>query len=601
MEKKNKGKLKIFFGYSAGVGKTYAMLEAAQLLKKQQVDVVVGYYEKHQRPETEKLLKGLEIIPNKKIEYKNNLYEEFDIDKAIARKPAIILVDELAHTNINGSRNNKRYLDVLELLDLGIDVYTTMNVQHLESVNDIVTNKTLSNVRETVPDYIFDNADEVELVDIDPKDLLERLKSGKIYNKERITTALENFFTIKNLNILREMSLRQSADKILKFENKNIESNEEVVVLITPSLSSQKNIREASRMAELKHTTFTAIYVEKEISDKPNEQMKNHMDLVEKLGGKLMILYGDDVLSIVVNYIKLHKIKTIVLGATWSKFRSRAFETKLMTLLPDNDFYIVPYNQKKITKRKIFNIKFDWLSTLKLVLAVGILMPIYYFLSNDYYNVLCVLFYFVSLLIVSYKSNNWIYIFIAAFSGSLGYILLGQNIELVWVKVMIFFVMLIMGLFYGWFVYKYSRQINKSNKNNKALLAMNILTNNLLSCKNIDEKSKVIVDVFNSYFNRSVYLFFGLENKKNIFKLTNDKDNIFQDEKEQVIMEWVRKNNKNAGNGTQTLMSSLARYEPIKSKKNETLVLGISCENKRLSYHELVLLKMLIPILELSL
>ncbi|KFB08022.1 osmosensitive K+ channel histidine kinase, partial [Malacoplasma iowae DK-CPA] len=304
----------------------------------------------HQRPETEKLLKGLEIIPNKKIEYKNNLYEEFDIDKAIARKPAIILVDELAHTNINGSRNNKRYLDVLELLDLGIDVYTTMNVQHLESVNDIVTNKTLSNVRETVPDYIFDNADEVELVDIDPKDLLERLKSGKIYNKERITTALENFFTIKNLNILREMSLRQSADKILKFENKNIESNEEVVVLITPSPSSQKNIREASRMAELKHTTFTAIYVEKEISDKPNEQMKNHMDLVEKLGGKLMILYGDDVLSIVVNYIKLHKIKTTVLGATWSKFRSRAFETKLMTLLPDNDFYIVPYNQKKITK-----------------------------------------------------------------------------------------------------------------------------------------------------------------------------------------------------------------------------------------------------------
>lgn len=383
MEKKNKGKLKIFFGYSAGVGKTYAMLEAAQLLKKQQVDVVVGYYEKHQRPETQKLLKGLEIIPNKKIEYKNNLYEEFDIDKAIARKPAIILVDELAHTNINGSRNNKRYLDILELLDLGIDVYTTMNVQHLESVNDIVTNKTLSNVRETVPDYIFDNADEVELVDIDPKDLLERLKSGKIYNKERITTALENFFTIKNLNILREMSLRQSTDKILKFENKNIESNEEVVVLITPSPSSQKNIREASRMAELKHTTFTAIYVEKEISDKPNEQMKNHMDLVEKLGGKLMILYGDDVLSIVVNYIKLHKIKTIVLGATWSKFRSRAFETKLMTLLPDNDFYIVPYNQKKITKRKIFNIKFDWLSTLKLVLAVGILMPIYYFLSND--------------------------------------------------------------------------------------------------------------------------------------------------------------------------------------------------------------------------
>lgn len=602
MVKKDKGKLKIFFGYSAGVGKTYAMLKTAQKLKKRHVDVVVGYYQKHNRSDTDKLLKELEVLPVKKIAYKNNTYEEFDIDLALKRKPAIILVDELAHTNIEGCRNEKRYLDVLELLDAGIDVYTTMNVQHLESLNDILLSKTENNVKETVPDFVFDNADEVILIDIDPKELLERLKSGKIYDKSKIQLALANFFTTKNLNTLREMSLRQSADKILKDENINYLANNDVVVLITPSPSSEKNIREAARMAEVNHATFTALYVEKEIDRKPSDKLEKHMELVDKLGGKLSILYGDDILNIVSNYIKLHQIKIVVLGASWSKFRGNNFENKLMTLLPDTQFYIVPYNKKKIVKRNIWNIKFDWISTLKLVFSIGILIPIFMFLNDDWYNVICIFFYFVALLFVSYKSKNWLYVFTMAFCGSLSYILLGQTIENTGIKIIIFFVMLLMGLFYGWFVYKYSKQIRKANKSNKVLDSVNILVNNLANSNGIDNKSKVVVETLNIFFNRSIYLFFDLNDKKNIAKLNDDnKINIFIDQKEQVIMEWVKKNNRRAGNGTQTLMSSKVRYEPIKNKKYDTIVLGISCEDKKLTYQDLILVKMLISVLEIGL
>ena len=203
----NEGHLKIFFGYAAGVGKTYTMLKAAHVAKRQGIDVVVGYIEPHTRPQTTALLGGLERIPPLSLEHKGICLNEFDLDAAISRKPQLILVDELAHTNGEECRHTKRYQDILELLKAGIDVYTTVNVQHIESLNDIVASITGVMVRERIPDRVFDQAYQVELVDIEPTDLIERLHTGKIYKETQAKKALENFFSVVNLVALREIAL----------------------------------------------------------------------------------------------------------------------------------------------------------------------------------------------------------------------------------------------------------------------------------------------------------------------------------------------------------------------------------------------------------
>ena len=212
--KSGRGHLKIFFGYAAGVGKTYSMLKAAHTAKRRGTDVVVGYVEPHARPQTAQLQNGLEALPTRTVEHGGITLREFDLDAAIARKPRLILVDELAHTNADGCRHQKRYQDIEELLCNGINVFTTVNVQHIESLNDLVASITGVTVKERIPDSVFDRADQVELVDIEPKELMERLNEGKVYQKEQAERALGNFFTEQNLVALREIALRRCADRV---------------------------------------------------------------------------------------------------------------------------------------------------------------------------------------------------------------------------------------------------------------------------------------------------------------------------------------------------------------------------------------------------
>ena len=212
--KKGRGHLKIFFGYAAGVGKTYSMLKAAHAAKRRGIDVVVGYVEPHARPQTAQLLNGLEILPARDVLHGGITLKEFDLDAVIARKPQLVLVDELAHTNADDCRHLKRYQDIGELLGQGIDVYTTVNVQHIESLNDLVASITGITVKERIPDSVFDGADQVELVDIEPKELIERLNEGKVYQKAQAERAMGNFFTVQNLVALREIALRRCADRV---------------------------------------------------------------------------------------------------------------------------------------------------------------------------------------------------------------------------------------------------------------------------------------------------------------------------------------------------------------------------------------------------
>ncbi len=342
-----KGKLKIFFGYSAGVGKTYAMLQAAQELKNAGVDVVLGYLEPHDRPETLKMAEGLETLPLKEVIYKGISLKEFDVDGAIARRPQLILVDELAHTNAIGSKNRKRYLDIEELINNGIDVWTTVNVQHIESLHDLVDSATSVDVNERIPDEIFDYADEVVLIDIEPETLIERMREGKIYQKSRAAIALQNFFQTDNLSSLRELFMRRSADRIEKQTNSG-DLKTRILALISPSPSSQKTIRIAARTAEAYHCKFSAMYVEcnGELSDEAAAQMKRNMRLVQDLGGETLVKYGEDVIETVADYVRFAGVTNLVIGKTWQSIGKKVgLEDKFVMRMPNIEILIVPDSQ----------------------------------------------------------------------------------------------------------------------------------------------------------------------------------------------------------------------------------------------------------------
>ena len=353
-EETRTGKLKIFFGYAAGVGKTYAMLEAAHHAKEMGVDVVAGYIEPHVRPETLALLDGLEQLPNKEIPYKNITLREFDLDGALARKPQLILVDELAHTNAAGSRHRKRYQDIVELLRAGISVYTTVNVQHLESLNDVVASITGIAVAERLPDRIFDRADQVEVVDIEPADLLERLKEGKIYRPNQAARAMDRFFTLKNLAALREIALRRTADRLNRAADTGVgtkaKSSEHILVCLSGAPSNANVIRTAARMAEAFRSSFTALFVEtsdfKDMSDDNRSRLRANLRLAEELGARIATVYGDDTPLQIAEYARASGVTKIVLGRSNNKRffweRSKNLVDRLNALAPDLDIHIIP-------------------------------------------------------------------------------------------------------------------------------------------------------------------------------------------------------------------------------------------------------------------
>src|ERR1700732_3880696 len=263
------GRLKIFVGAAPGVGKTYEMLQSAHARLKAGVDVVVGVVETHGRAETEALLRGLEVIPRKRLEYRDQILQEMDLDAVIARHPKIALVDELAHTNVSGSRHPKRYLDVEELLSHGIDVYTAVNIQHIESLNDVVAQITHVRVRETVPDSVFDRADAIELIDLTPDDLIQRLKEGKVYVPRQAERALEHYFSPGNLTALRELALRRTAERVDEQLLTHMQANaiagpwaagERILVCVSEDPRAVGLVRYAQRLADRLHAPFTALW-----------------------------------------------------------------------------------------------------------------------------------------------------------------------------------------------------------------------------------------------------------------------------------------------------------------------------------------------------
>ena len=374
-------KLRVYLGAAAGAGKTYAMLNEGRRRKARGTNVVVGFVETHKRPQTEAQVGDLEIIPRKKVSYRGVTLEEMNTEAIIARQPQVALIDELAHTNVPGSKHPKRYQDVQDILDAGIDVVTTLNVQHLESLNDMVASITGVQVRETLPDRILDQADEVEMIDIAPNALRQRMRHGNIYPPERIQPALNNFFREGNLTALRELALRQTAQKaesqlqryMIEHEiEKTWAASERVLVGFDARPHSRQVIRDAWRLAHGLHADLVAIYIEPEgypalvqrltsflrygtgmraSEEEAKKRLEEHVTLAEDLGAEVVRERSSDIAGTLAEVAHSRHITQIVLGqpsrSRWEELLYGSVINRLLRLSPDRDIHLVPRRREQ--------------------------------------------------------------------------------------------------------------------------------------------------------------------------------------------------------------------------------------------------------------
>ena len=616
--KKSRGKLKIFLGYAAGSGKTYAMLKAAHEAKKHHIDVVAGYVEPHARPDTQALVKGLETIAPMEIAYKGVKLREFDLDAALKRNPRLILVDELAHTNVKGCRNEKRYQDVKELLRAGIDVYTTMNIQHLESLNDIVGNVTHIEVRERVPDKVFDHADQVEVIDIEPEELIERMKEGKIYGTLQAERALENFFRREKLVALREITLRRTADRVNRIaeEERNAlgemdyHTGEHVLVCISPSPSNAKVIRTASRLAYAFHASFTGIYVEtpkmQEADEKNKAAVKNHMDLARALGADIVTVYGTDIAYQIVEYAIVGNISKIVMGRSrkqwmFGKSRSEVLE-QLTYRAPNIDVYIIPdmkhtkeYREKgKSSEKKEESGKMVLLELGEITAIMALsTMAAYIFQWFRLSEANLIMVYMVGVLLSSYVADKKIYALYSALISMLSFNFFFTepyfSLKAYDKGSPVTFAMLFA---VGFFMASMTRQLKAQTRESakKAYRTEILLENSrkLRRCRTREEVWKQVAAQVGKLLNLSIIIY-PVDKKGNLEEpmlfprkgmgLPELKENI--NGKERAVAQWAASNRHRAGTCTHTLPDANAMYLPVQSTEEVKGVMGILLEERR--------------------
>jgi len=609
-EKIVRGKLKIFFGYAPGVGKTYAMLQAAHEALEQDIDVVVGYVEPHARPNTIALLKGLEQLPTLSLEHKGITLHEFDLDGALRRFPHLILVDELAHTNAEGCRHNKRYQDIDELLRMGIDVYTTVNVQHIESLNDIVSSFTGVVIRERIPDRIFDGANQVELVDIEPSELIKRLNEGKIYRQQQAQSALNNFFTIENLTALREIALRRTADQV----NLNIakvkptsacdfHAEEHILVCLSSSPSNPKIIRTAARMAAAFKGRFTALFVEtaafSEISEENRMRLSQNVHLAEQFGAKIETVVGNDIPFQITEFARLNGVSDIVLGRSNDKhklFSKPTFTEQLAALAPNLEIHIIPdknakpYKAQKAKNKPVTVKPADVMKSLAILILSTLIGFLFHYAGFSVANIITV--YILGTLVTAVITSNRVYSLVASVLSVLVFNFFFTAPYYSFLAYdpgypVTFVIMFIAALMSGNLATKIKQQAKQSAlvaSRTKTLLETNQL---LERAKSKDDIIEITANQLLSLLNRSIIIYSADENGLSepiIFPGVNTaipKDDITS-EKERAVAAWTYKNNKHAGASTDTLCGAKCYYLAIRSANGVYGVVGILLGGKDL-------------------
>lgn len=579
------GSLKIFFGYAAGVGKTYAMLEEAHELKELGVNVVLGYLEPHERKETLIKAHGLEQIAPQKILYHGMNVNELDLDEALRRKPSVILVDELAHTNALGTRHEKRYQDIEELLNNGIDVYTTLNLQHLESMNNVVESLTGIKVRETVPDYLFDQAAEVKLVDIEPNDLLARLDTGKIYSYARAAQAKNGFFKINNLSYLRELAVRKMA---LRLSRKK-KTAERLLVCISDSQSNQKVIRSAVQLANAFSCELLGVHISKEInSSHYSTQLVKNIKLAELLGVKVTTVYGSNQAQLIAEYAQRKSVSKIILGSsshnTWlDHILQRDLSNNLNRLLPKTDKYVIPQQINKVKKntgvgleaKKLFTLP-DLTKTFAVLAGATLVGELFQLWRFD--NATIILVYILGVLITSWITKTHRYSFLYSFLMILAYnyfftipyISLKSSQE----NLVTFLIMFLVAFLSSSWTTRL-RSEAKLDAKRAARTELLLQTSRLLQQANTLKKIYQITGKqLNELLNCDICIYpkkgtslgtpFVFPNNK------REKNNIWKSERERAVATWTLKNDHRAGYKTDTLTNVHGMYLPLKGSQNAT-------------------------------
>jgi two-component system sensor histidine kinase KdpD len=591
-----RGKLKVFFGAAAGVGKTYAMLEAAREQRADGVDVVVGYVETHGRAETEALLEGLEILPRRTVEYRGTTLQELDLDAALRRRPTVVLVDELAHTNAPGSRHAKRWQDVVELLDVGIDVYTTVNVQHIESLNDVVAKITGVVMRETVPDSVFEQADEVELIDLPPDDLLQRFREGKVYVPGQAQEALEHFFRKGNLIALRELSLRRTAERVdaqmrvYRREHaidKVWPTAERILVCIGPSPWSTRLVRAAKRMADQLDAEWIAAYVETpaqlRLPPEARDSVIQTLRLAEQLGAQTLTLGGPTMSEAILAYARDRNVSKIVVGkpsrTLWQRILLGSIVDALVQGSGDIDVYVISGGRadgsspEPVRRRPLST---DWHAYGTAMAAVAVATGVAWLMApvSDLSNV--VMLYLLGIVAVAMRTGRGPSLLAAVLSVvAVDFFFVPPRFTVAVSDVrylLTFLVMLIVGIVISGLTVRTRAQAEAARHREQRTAALYAMSRELAGTRGVDALLQVAV--------RHVAEVFGSQ----VVVLLTGRDGLLAswpggqfevDANDLGVGRWVFEHRQPAGLGTATLPGASALYVPLTGSAGAAGVLGV--------------------------
>ncbi|MBX3003458.1 MAG: sensor histidine kinase KdpD [Anaerolineales bacterium] len=594
--RRKRGRLSIFLGYAAGVGKTYAMLEAAHQRRQDGVDVVLGYVETHRRPETDALRQGLEEIPVRKLEYKGVWLSEMDLDAVLSRQPQWAVVDELAHTNAPGSRHPKRYQDVEELLANGIHVMTTLNVQHVESLNDVVAQITGILVKETVPDRLLKDADEIHLVDLPSEELQQRLREGKVYVAGQAESALKKFFRLGNLNALRELALRITAERVGEQMRSYMESHaisgpwhadERILVCLAATPSAEKLVRSARRLADKLHGDLLAIHVESPsqhgLDEMSVENLHSGLQLASQLGAETTVLPGDSIAESVLRFAARHNITKIVLGKTqrpaWKERLQGSLVDHLIRHSGNIDIYIVsdvPESEgarlaepRRASPAQPWN-GYGWAGLL-VAAATAMGLP----LRQQVEPTNLVMLYLLAILFVALRWGRGPSL-LASILGVLAFdfFMVAPYHTFAVSDVQYFFtfaVMLLVGSLTSGLAARAREQAEAAQRRTLLTTELYNFTKDLATATRIDEVLVHIVDTVEHTLSGKVAVFLSKGEK-----LVPQAGGSFQPGQEELaVAHWAYQHNQPAGQGTETLAGARGRYLPLRTAKNTIGTLGI--------------------------
>lgn len=597
-----RGKLRVFFGFAAGVGKTYTMLTEAHECLLMGKNVVIGYIEPHKRPDTNRLLEGLPQVPLKQYQHKQLTLYEPDIDRLIQLKPDIVLIDELAHTNPIGARNKKRYQDVDELLNAGITVYTTINVQHIESLNDIVEKVTEVEVRETVPDTFFQHAS-LRVVDVEPDELIDRLEQGKIYADENAKRALKNFFTPEKLDHLRGLAIQKASNHINQMNGGRKRVQSKLLTIIDDRLPkmAEKCIRWTARLAQGVGAEWTVIQV-RSLDDTPTE-----VPLAERLGAEVINIEADDSFETIVEYAKMTGASDIIMGKKVSqKWFQKLFvedlEDRLIRRLDDIEIHLIPFKEKMQRPRLTFSQLFegggrDFTLTFGLIMLATLVTEGMQYLHFGDQNLMLVYIFFVLLVarytsgylwsamasIISVLSYNW---FFVEPLYSLTVYKAGYPITLV--------IMLIVALMISNLMVRLKTQAENAKEKEHQMEILYELNKQYMGTRNEQEIYESTTTYLARLLQREVALY---DREGHLRSLHSSRETLSQltGKDEKAVAFWVVKNQKEAGRGTDTLIGANGFYLPIVLNGKPLGALGVErneehqLANSQLNYLRLVI------------